>query len=219
MASDILKHTRGNRSTLPILLDGQIAILEDEGRLVIGTVSGNVDIPSQLDRLDINTSINGAINTANLATSNIAQALVTANLAKTTADGAMTTSNSTQAQVANIITSNGTGKDSELVDVRTDSSSVVWASAGLHVRNLDTTNSILKSIQIFTATVDNTSIIPIAPAILVQVDITKIALDVYDFGQLLKVTVHYTIDQTNKNIVLNGWTLATGETLQYRVYM
>jgi len=208
---DLMKHYRGIRSSIPVLSDGQIAIVEDEGRLVIGTVNSNVDVPNQLDLAIITTSVNGAINTANTATTNIAQALTTANLAKSTADGAMV-------QVANIITSNGTGKDTELVDVRTDSSSVVWTSAGDHVRNLDKIGVILKTIQVFTATVNNTSIIPIDPSILSQVDITKIAIDVYDLGQLINNPEHYTINNTDKTIVLNGWTLATGEVLKYRVY-
>jgi len=243
---DMMKHSRGLRANLPILSDGQIAIVEDEGRIVIGTVNSNIDVPNQSDLLAITTSVNGAIDTANTAISNIAQALTTANLAKDTADGTMTTADSAvttanlamttadnavvvadnalttatnaQSQVANIVTSNGTGKDSELVDTRTDSSGFVWVSVGEHVRNLDRTNSILKAIQIFTATVDNTSVIPIASSILSQIDITKIAIDVYDLGSLIKLGDNYTIDADANTIVLNGWSLATGETIEYRVY-
>jgi len=211
MTIDIVKHTRGLRVNIPILLDGQSAIVEDEGRLVIGTLAGNVDIPSQNDLNIVTATATSAVDTANIATTNIAQTLVVANLAKSTADGAMV-------QVANIITSNGTGKDTELVDVRTDSSSIVWVSAGDHVRNLDKIGVILKTIQVFTATANNTSIIPIAPSILSQVDITKIAIDVYDLGQLINNPDHYTIDNGAMTIVLNGWTLAIGEAIKYRVY-
>jgi len=262
--SDLIKHTRGLRSNLPILDDGRIAIIEDSGeeRLVFGTVSGNVDVPSQLDLSVMNTTISDAVtNMTTLANTNFTQAINTANDAKTASDlansnyvqtlntastandtanlanstastandtansansianTALNTANSTEAQVANIIANNGNGTvPTELVDMRTDSSGTIWVSSGEHIRNLDKINSILKPIQIFTATVDNTSIIPIDPSILSQVDITKIALDVYDLGSLIKLGDNYTIDTVANTIVLNGWSLANGETIEYRVY-
>jgi len=252
---DSVKHLRGVRSSIPVLDDGLISIVEDEGRLVIGTVNGNVDIPSQLDLSVMNTTISDAVtNMTTLANTNFTQAINTANDAKTASDlansnyvqtlntastandtansansiansansianTAIATANSTEAQVANIIANNGNGTTpTELVDMRTDSSGTIWVSSGEHIRNLDKNNSILKPIQIFTATVDNTSIIPIDPSILSQIDITKIALDVYDLGSLIKIGDNYTIDTVANTIVLNGWALATGETLQYRVY-
>jgi microcystin-dependent protein len=56
---DIVKHLRGLEKDLPIIDDGRIAILEDANnkRLVIGTVDGNVILPSSKDFTDLSNNL------------------------------------------------------------------------------------------------------------------------------------------------------------------
>ena len=210
---DIVKHLRGLERDLPILDDGRIGILEDSGnkRLVFGTVDGNALMPNQSDLNTVTTTANNAVTIANNANNNANQAISNSNTA-------ITTSNATQAQLANIITSNGSGKDTELVDERTDADGTVWSSAGEHVRNLDKDYQILKNIQTYTSTSNGLSSIPISTAITSLVDITKINMNVWYMGVKLMASDNYTINTTNKTIDLNGWTIDNGEKIEYRVY-
>jgi hypothetical protein len=207
---DIIRHKRGNRNSIPTLLDGQVHILEDEKRLVFGTVSGNIDVPNQKDLNDVQTASENAVSDAN-------EALITSNQANTTANNALKEAYDTQAQVANIVANNGNpDKDSELVDSRTDASGTVFTTLGDHVRSLDNDYGILKGIQTYTATTNNTTVVPI-PTI-ANLDLTQCNMDIFLQGCKLIINDNYTIDTINKNISLVGWSLNENEKLEYRIY-
>ena len=219
---DSLQIKRGLLKNLPNLADGEFGFTEDENeqRVYIGSIAGvNIAIPNTKDLANQNTLIKGAIDTSALASSNIAHALEVANLANDTAISSLAESIDTQSQIANIIVNSGDGsKDTEIVDTRIDAEGKVWNTVGNHIRNIDNAKDMLKNIQTYIATFV-TSIIPIAPVITSIVDITKINIDVFYLGTLIELGENYTINTTDKSIVLNEWELVIGEKITYRVYM
>ena len=178
----------------------------------LATVISNQDTINASNALIATTATDSAtaVTTATTASNNSITAIDTAN-------EAIIQSTDAKAQIANIITSNGDGTiPTELLDMRTSEDSTVWTSAGDHIRNLDKICSTLKSIQSYTATSDNVSVIPIPLA--GTLDLTKVSLDVFSEGILLDETTNYTIDTTSGNINLVGWTLSIGDKLKYRIY-
>lgn len=197
---------------------GEMALAVDTKRLYVGNIDGvNIPQPSMADLSAQDVKIQGAIDTSNTAAIHIALALQTANISTDTANSALNEVIDVQDQIANIVASAGNGDNTEQVDERLDANGKVWDSTGLHVRDIDNSVDILKNLQIYTCVVDGTSSIPINASITTIVDITKINTDVYYLGFLLDST-NYTIDVSNKAILLTGWTLALGEILTYRVY-
>jgi hypothetical protein len=206
----------GLNNNIPTLLEGEPLFTEDlgNGRFILGSINGNVSFPNMSDLQVMTDLINGALNTANNASSNINQALTTATNANQLSNEALTQANSTQSQVANIIANNGTGKDPELVDIQTDASGKVWDSAGDHVRNLDNNYEINKVLYTYSSTADGTISISIGNA---TVDLTIAHFEIKYEGETLILTDNYTINTTARTINLVGWTLDNGEKIIYRI--
>lgn len=215
--TDKVRHLRGTRIKVPSTLEsGRIIVLEDEKRLIFSTSTSIENVPNQADLQNITDIANGAVDTANTASTNISQALTVANQADATSNIANAQSIATQNQVANIIAHNGDGtKDTEVVDSRTDSNGNVYDSMGGHIRNLDLNFNTLKDIQTYIANADNISVIPIE---MNNIDLTKCNFDITYEGVQLEEITEYTIDTVNNNINLVGWTINTGAKIKYRIY-
>jgi len=214
---DFLQVKSGNISQLPVLADSELGWAEDVLRLFIGTSSGiNAPLPNALDITSQNSKIQSAIDVSTTSSNNIFSALEISNTAKATADASLQQSESTQAQVANIIVNNSNNIPTELVDMRINDDGLISISSGEHIRDLDRATDVLKNLQSYTANIV-TSSIPIAPAILALIDITKTNMDIYYLGYKLQ-SDNYTINTTTKTINLTGWSLAVNEVIEYRVY-
>ncbi|WP_297419469.1 hypothetical protein [Clostridium sp.] len=204
---DKVQLLNGSVTNLPTLSLGEPALTTDEERFYMGGINGNISFPNQSDVNTLNTNINNANTVANEANITSIQALTNSN-------SALTTAKSAQNQVANIITSNGSGKDSELVDIRTDANGTVWDSAGDHVRNLDKNYEISKVVYTYTSTADGTTSIPIQNT---TVDLTNATFQFNYYGVNLTSNM-YTINTTSKTINLVGWVLNNGYSISYQIY-
>ncbi|MFT8312965.1 MAG: BppU family phage baseplate upper protein [Clostridium sp.] len=84
------------------------------------------------------------------------------------------------------------------------------------VNQYDSRLNQLKVKQSFTATTNGTTTIPLNAA---NIDLAQCTIDAFLEGCLLDEPDHYTLNASAKTLTLNGWSLDSGEKIEYRIYM
>lgn len=222
-AGDHVRHLDTEISTMVSSnTSGNTAINASINSLATSTTSAQNILTNSVNAIStevnaLSTSTTSAQNTLTTSISTLSTSTTSAQNALTTSINAVTTEIGTLSSLTTASRTNLVGAINELVTTIASMPSTGGGTNG--GSSIDSvTYSILCKMQIYTATTDNTSIIPIAVITGFTLS-SSTNFDIYYKGvRLDEQDNEYSIDVANRNIVLNTFTINTGEIIEYRIY-